>query len=166
MSTNPISTTSETTEAQRQTPMYDYVRRYSPNVRLAAGTGTPLENEDVADHVAFHRDWMRRRALRAERCSLVEVAGDSMSPELLDGDTVLVDHSRREPVAGKVFALQTAEGPVVKRLRRGAGRWWASSDNDASDQTSRALDAADAIIGCVVWQTHKIVDGEPQPARR
>ena len=50
---------------------YEYVRRYADDVRLAAGSGTTVENENVAGYVAFRRDWMRRHGLRAERCSLV-----------------------------------------------------------------------------------------------
>ena len=57
---------------------YEYVRRYADDVRLAAGSGTTVENENVAGYVAFRRDWMRRHALRAERCSLVDVTGESM----------------------------------------------------------------------------------------
>ena len=56
----------------------DYVRRYSDEVHLAAGTGTEVENESVVVYVAFRHDWMRRHALRAQMCSLVDVTGDSM----------------------------------------------------------------------------------------
>ena len=45
---------------------YEYVRRYADDVRLAAGSGTTVENENVAGYVAFRRDWMRRHGLRAE----------------------------------------------------------------------------------------------------
>ena len=144
---------------------YEYVRRYAEDVRLAAGSATTVENEDVAGHVAFRRDWMRRRGLRAERCSLVDVTGDSMEPELFDGDSALVDHSRCDPVEGAIFALRTLDGPLVKRLRFHDNRWWASSDNDDSPQSgSRPLDGDDAIIGRVVWWARRIVENEPQPA--
>ena len=118
---------------------YEYVRRYADDVRLAAGSGTTVENENVAGYVAFRRDWMRGRGLRAERCSLVDVTGHSMEPELFDGDSALVDHSRCDPVEGEIFALRTLEGPLVKRLRFHDERWWASSDNDSSENGSRPL---------------------------
>ena len=121
------------------------------DVRLAAGSGTTVENENVAGHVAFRRDWMRGHGLRAERCSLVDVAGDSMEPGLFDGDAALVDHSRGDPVEGEIFVLRTLEGPLVKRLRFHDERWWASSDNDSSENGSRPLDGDDWIIGRVVW---------------
>ena len=143
---------------------YEYVRRYADDVRLAAGSGTTVENENVVGHVAFRRDWMRGHRLRAERCSLVDVTGDSMEPELFDGDSALVDHSRCDPVEGEIFALRTLEGPLVKRLRFHDERWWASSDNDSSENGSRPLDGDDRIIGRVVWWAHTIVDGELQPA--
>ena len=143
---------------------YEYVRRYADDVRLAAGSGTTVENENVAGYVAFRRDWIRRHGLRAERCSLVDVTGDSMEPELFDGDSALVDHSRCDPVEGAIFALRTLEGPLVKRLRFHDDRWWASSDNDSPENGPRPLDGDDGIIGRVVWWTHRIVEGEPQPA--
>ena len=88
----------------------------------------------------------------------------SMEPELFDGDSALVDHSRCDPVEGEIFALRTLEGPLVKRLRFHDDRWWASSDNDSSENGSRPLDGDDGIIGRVVWWAHTIVEGEPQPA--
>ena len=102
---------------------YEYVRRYADDVRLAAGSGTTVENENVAGYVAFRRDWMRRHGLRAERCSLVDVTGDSMEPELFDGDSALVDHSRCDPVEGEIFALRTLK-VVVKRLCFHDERCW------------------------------------------
>ena len=96
---------------------------------------------------------MRRHGLRAERCSLVDVTGDSMEPELFDGDSALVDHSRCDPVEGEIFALRFHDD-----------RWWASSDNDSPENGSRPLDGDDGIIGRVVWWAHRIVEGEPQPA--
>ena len=142
----------------------DYVRRYSDEVHLAAGTGTEVENESVVVYVAFRHDWMRRHALRAQMCSLVDVTGDSMEPEMFDNDTVLVDHSRCDPVEGETFALRTLEGPLVKRLRLHDDRWWACSDNDSPEHGPRPLDADDEIIGQVVWRTHTLDEDELQPA--
>ena len=88
----------------------------------------------------------------------------SLEPELFDGDSALVDHSRCDPVEGEIFALRTLEGPLVKRLRFHNERWWASSDNDSSENGSRPLDGDDAIIGRVVWWAHTIAEDEPQPA--
>ena len=65
---------------------------------------------------------------------------------------------------GRSSALRTLEGPLVKRLRFHDERWWASSDNDSSENGSHSLDGDDKIIGRVVWWAHMIVEGEPQPA--
>ena len=98
---------------------YEYVRRYADDVRLAAGSGTTVENENVAGYVAFRRDWMRRHGLRAERCSLVDVTGDSMEPELFDGDslsanmTETVRRERRPYLAGANPARQLSLQPVA-----------------------------------------------------
>ena len=77
--------------------------------------------------MSMPRSWsnLRSKGLRAKRLSLADVMGDSMEPKYVEGDSVLVNHASAEPIEGKVFALRTLEGPLVKRLRQEEGQWWA-----------------------------------------
>ena len=138
---------------------YDFVPRYSSDsVRLAAGIDSVVDQEDLAGHVAFRKTWLGSNGLRAKNLSLVDVMGDSMEPKLLDGDSVLVNHASRDPIEGRVFAISTGDGPLVKRLRQEGGRWWAHSDNP--NYKPRTLGEDAGVIGRVVWTAHTPAEWE------
>ena len=132
---------------------YEGVRRYeSEDVRLAAGTGTFADQEPVPGEVKFRTSWLRKRRLRAKDLFLVEVSGDSMEPKIYDGDSALVDESRTSPRSGRIYALRTGDGLLVKRLRKRNHRWWAVSDND--EYEPQPLDDVSQSLGRVVWWAH------------
>ena len=132
---------------------YESVRHYeSEDVRLAAGTGTFADQEPVAGEVKFRTSWLRKRRLRAKDLFLVDVSGDSMEPAICDGDAALVDETHTSPRSGKIYALRTGDGPLVKRLRKRDHRWWADSDNDKHEP--QPLDDRARIMGRVVWWAH------------
>ena len=132
---------------------FDPVRRYEcDDIRLAAGSHSFADIELVAGEVRFRRDWLRAHNLRAADLALLDAAGNSMEPTIRDGDSVLVDESRTEPVHGRIFALSTTDGPLVKRLRRRRGRWWADSDHE--DHKPRPVFQEDRLLGLVVWWAH------------
>ena len=129
------------------------VRRPDPDdVRLAAGTGAIVDREKATTYIAFRRSWLRKRHLRAQDLILVDVWGESMVPTIQDGDVALVDESHDRPRSGRIYALRTPDGLVVKRLRQRKRRWWADSDNP--DHVSREMSDGDEIVGRVVWWAH------------
>ena len=132
---------------------YETVRRYeSEDVRLAAGTGTFADQEPVAGEVKFRTSWLREHHLRAKDLFLADVLGDSMETTIFDGDSALVDETHRSPRSGKIYALRTGDGPLVKRLRKRHHRWWADSDNKKYEP--QPLDDRARIMGRVVWWAH------------
>ena len=121
------------------------------DVGVSAGPGRLVEAERVA---ALRLDPALLRALgvRADAASLVRVEGDSMAPDLRDGDEVLVDADRRDPASrGGVYVLRLDGAAMVKRVAAEPGGWRVTSDNP--DAPSPGWCAADrvAIIGRVVW---------------
>ncbi|MDE0109950.1 MAG: XRE family transcriptional regulator [Bryobacterales bacterium] len=132
---------------------FESVRRYDRrDLRLAAGSHSFSDIEPAAGEVRFRLDWLRAQNLRASNLALLDAAGDSMAPTIRDGDSVLVDESRIEPVHGRVFAMRTVDGPLVKRLRKRRDRWWADSDNQ--EHESRPILREDRLLGLVVWWAH------------
>ena len=122
---------------------------YSPfaqDVRPAAGFGTPVIEESAEHRVIFHRSLLPTW-VRTEHLVRVQAAGDSMEPNLQNGDLVALDYSFVEPIDGKLFVVRTDDGLVVKRLRGFAQDWKLVSDNAAYEPRQAHKD--DRIIGRV-----------------
>ena len=132
---------------------FDSVRRYDADeVRLAAGGLGFVDREPLAGEVKFRRDWLGSHRLEAKNLMLLDVIGDSMLPTIEERDSVLIDESRRKPRSGRIYGLRTTDGPLVKRLRKRGGRWWADSDNDKYEP--RLMSEEDQTLGRVVWWAH------------
>jgi phage repressor protein C with HTH and peptisase S24 domain len=121
---------------------------FAPEVRLAAGTGEVVFEESPEVSIAVATGVLASWA-RHDRLTCVRAAGDSMEPAIHDGDLVVVDPGRREPLDRQLFAARTAAGLVIKRLRRVRGRWLLTSDNPA--HASQAVSEEDRIVGQVAW---------------
>ncbi len=132
---------------------YDSIRRYKPDdIRMAAGKIAFVDREPVPGEVKFRHDWLESHGLKAKNLMLIDVIGDSMVPTIKEGDSVLIDESRRKPRSGRIYGVVTTDGPLVKRLRKRGGRWWAESDNDKYEP--RPLGDEDRTLGRVVWWAH------------
>ena len=101
---------------------------------------------------------------RPERLRCARVVGDSMAPAIRDGDLVVLDAGRAEPLDGQVFVVRMGEGVLVKRLRRTDDRWELESDNPAYEP--RAVTDQDRILGQVAWAGHHPLDTRPSPNER
>jgi len=89
----------------------------SPRPSMGGGAVVEAREEEPSRAYHFRRSWIRD-ALKASPSQLriMHVAGDSMAPTLLDGDTVLVDMARRAPNPPGIFVLDDGLGLVAKRL--------------------------------------------------
>lgn len=121
---------------------------FAPDVRLAAGTGEVVFEESSEVSIAVAAGALAPWA-RPERLTCVRAAGDSMEPTIRDGDLVVVDTGRTEPLDGGLFAVRTDAGLVVKRLRQTSDRWLLTSDNAA--YASRHVGSDDRILGQIAW---------------
>lgn len=102
--------------------------------KLSAGvSGFAVEHEDGnGTPIFFRSSWFRQHGLSPDKLFAVRVSGASMEPSLWDQDLVVVNTNDSTPVDGEVFAVNYEGELVIKRMRRDAGEWWATSDN--SDQ--------------------------------
>ena len=93
----------------------------------------------------------------------LRVRGESMEPELSEGDRLLVDTSRRVPATGELFVLWDGGGLVVKRVEPlrdsdSPPRLRLKSANpDYADYTCLAEEAH--IVGKVLWTVRRGVKG-------
>ncbi len=121
---------------------------FAPEVRLAAGTGEVVFEESPEVSIAVAAEALASWA-RPERLTCVRAAGDSMEPNIRDGDLVVVDPARTDPLDGQLFAVRTDGGLVIKRLRQSRGRWLLASDNRT--HASHPVAENDRILGQVAW---------------
>ena len=130
-------------------------------MEVSAGAGA-LAQEFVSETAIWH--WpenMIRHEAGAEPGNLriLRVRGNSMEPELRDGDRIVVDVSRRLPATGQTFVLWDGIGLVVKHVEVVRGD--AADDGEPPrlrlisanpDYAPYSCLARDAhILGKVVW---------------
>jgi phage repressor protein C with HTH and peptisase S24 domain len=84
---------------------------------------------------------------------LMDIFGNSMDPELKDGDTVLVDESQKAIIAGALYAVGIEDTVMVKRVEKHPNSLVLQSDNkDYAPIFLRESEMDMArIIGKVVW---------------
>ena len=91
---------------------------------------------------------------------VLRVRGESMEPELSEGDRLLVDTSRRVPATGEMFVLWDGNGLVVKRVESVNEPGSApvlrlkSANADYADYT--CLTAEAHIVGKVLWTVRRV----------
>lgn len=121
------------------------------DVLVSAGPGRLVEAED-GPTLRLDPALLRALGVRAEASSLVRVEGDSMAPDLRDGDEVLVDADRRCPDArGAVYVLRLDGAVMVKRVAAEAQGWRVTSDNPDVPSPGLLPPGRADIVGRVVW---------------
>ena len=120
--------------------------------RLCAGAGSFEIGEHVETYYTFQTDWLRRKGAK-ERMVLMDVFGSSMSPEIKDGDTVLIDQSQTDIFAGTVYAVGVEDTIMVKRIEKHPRKLVLLSDNQAYAPIYLSEAEMDRvrIIGKVLW---------------
>ena len=128
-------------------------------VEVEAAAGPGAWNEEFAMEKARWRlpEGMVRHEGDAEPEALriLRVRGNSMEPEMREGDRLVVDTARRVPAAGELLVLWDGDGLVVKRVEPahepGAPKLRLLSANPAyPPYTCLAADVH--IVGKVLWK--------------
>lgn len=120
--------------------------------RLSAGSGSFDTLSDVTGYLSFQSKWLSTKGA-ANSMVAMEVFGNSMEPELREGDTVLIDQSQTEILAGAIYAVGVEETILVKRIEKHPYKLVLCSDNRDYTPIYLQLDEMERvrIIGKVVW---------------
>ncbi len=120
--------------------------------RLCAGAGSFEVGAQIEDHYSFKTAWLQRKGLK-ERMVLMDVFGNSMAPEIKDGDTVLIDQSQTGIIAGTVYAVGVEDTIMVKRIEKHPRKLVLLSDNKEYASIFLSDEEMDSvrIIGKVLW---------------
>jgi len=125
--------------------------------RLCAGDGSFETEADVHAYHAFQRDWLRRKG-EPESMVLFDIFGNSMEPEIKDGDTVLIDQSQRAILAGAMYAVGIEDTIMVKRIEKRPNKLVLLSNHKDYLPVMLTREEASAvrIIGKVIWICREI----------
>lgn len=123
-------------------------------LKVQAGiTGFQVEPEHYeGETTTVPTKWVEGRGFAREALLSIIVKGDSMIPNLHDGDTIVVNTKDKQLVSGSVYVINYEGEAVVKRMVRDAGQWWLMSDNPDQARYHRQLckGAECIVIGKVV----------------
>lgn len=129
-------------------------------IGASAGPGAFAGDERPRQHVAFEAEWLRGLVGGGlADLSIIQVAGDSMSPTLSNGDEILVDRGDAATrLRDGIYVLRMDDALLVKRLAiNPAGpRLAVRSDNPAYPSWPDCAPDNVEIIGRVVWAARRI----------
>lgn len=133
----------------------DLLRIRRVKFKLSAGvSGYQVEvNGEEGNPIYFRKDWMQLHNYDPAKIMAVRISGASMEPGLFHGDLVVVNLADATPTDGEVFALNYEGELVVKRMKRDAGQWWISSDNqDKRRYPDKICNEEVFILGRVIYK--------------
>lgn len=122
--------------------------------RLSAGNGSLQVDGDIERSYAFRSDFLHRKGNPANMV-MMRVEGDSMQPEIMNNDVVLLDQSKKEIRTGRIFAVGFEDAIYLKRIDMLPGKFVLKSVNpdyppvelDIRGQNGDAF----RVIGQVIW---------------
>jgi phage repressor protein C with HTH and peptisase S24 domain len=120
--------------------------------RLSAGGGSFETEPEIKEFYSFRKDWLSKKG-KARDMVLMDIFGNSMEPELKEGDTVLIDQSQKAVLAGAIYAVGLADTIVVKRLEKRPKELVLLSENERYPMMRFRDEELDSvrIIGKVIW---------------
>jgi len=120
--------------------------------RLSAGGGSFETEPEIKEFYSFRNDWLSKKG-KSKDMVLMDIIGNSMEPELKEGDTVLIDQSQKAVLAGAIYAVGLADTIVVKRLEKRPKELVLLSENRSYPPISFRGEEMNSvrIIGKVIW---------------
>ena len=108
----------------------DSIYKNIPKVkaRLSAGGGSFEVGSEIEGYYAFRKDWLGTKG-SINKMVLMDIFGNSMEPAMKDGDTILIDESQKDVLAGAIYAVGVDDTIMVKRLEKHPNKLVLLSDN-------------------------------------
>jgi phage repressor protein C with HTH and peptisase S24 domain len=130
----------------------DFVEIPKVRARLCAGSGSFETGSDILGYYSFREAWLRGKG-GPSKMVLMDIFGNSMSPEMKDGDTVLIDQSQMDILSGAIYAVGVEDTIMIKRIEKHPSTLVLISENkDYAPLYLKDQEAARVrIIGKVIW---------------
>lgn len=147
-------------EKEKELGALDQIKIPQYDLAASAGTGRSVPDEGLVAHLVFSKRWLDHHVGVPINClSAIEASGDSMAPEIDDGDTLLVDNSETSVSTDGIYVIRLDDELLVKRLQRLVdGGLAIKSTNDHYDDYTLSQDQARGlrIVGRVRWHGRKM----------
>lgn len=120
--------------------------------RLSAGGGSFEVGSEIQGFYAFQTEWLHTKG-NPDHMVMMDIFGNSMEPELKDGDTVLIDEAQKDIIAGAVYAVGVDDTIMVKRIEKHPKTLVLLSENPSYAPIYLEGDDVESvrIIGKVIW---------------
>lgn len=120
--------------------------------RLNAGGGSFEVGAQIEGYYSFRQDWLQTKGM-SDKMVLMDIFGNSMEPEIKDGDTVLIDETQKDILAGAIYAVGIEDTIMVKRLEKHPSGLVLLSENRDYPPIHLAENETNCvrIIGKVIW---------------
>ena len=120
--------------------------------RLSAGGGSFEVGSEIEGYYAFRKDWLSTKG-NQNKMVLMDIFGNSMEPEIKDGDTILIDESQKDILAGAIYAVGVDDTIMVKRVEKHPNKLVLLSDNKDYAPIYLKSHEIDSVrmIGKVIW---------------
>jgi phage repressor protein C with HTH and peptisase S24 domain len=136
----------------------DFIAIPRYEVSASAGYGSLVEAVTGSGAYAFNPAFIQRRGLNPRHLSVIGVSGDSMEPDLSDGDLILIATDQTDPKNGFMYAVHYDDQLFVKRIQRLPGkRLHLVSANDSYPpvEVDMTVNQEVRVVGRVVASMHE-----------
>jgi hypothetical protein len=99
----------------------------------SCGGGASNIDSSPKGHLVKETAFFKKRGLNPSDAFALYADGNSMANFIVDGDLVIFNKAKTEPVSGEIFAIEHPDGLRVKRLRRKINGMWIL-ENDSPDK--------------------------------
>lgn len=148
----------------------DYASVAYHDVAASAGPGAEADPHATVENYAFRRDWLKRQGVAPQNAAMLRVKGDSMSPLIVDGDTLLIDTNRRDPAVRQraegekrradIYVLTIDGDTRIKWIERPDPTTLILYSENTANYLPEVFTAADQdrvdIVGKVLWWGHTV----------
>lgn len=133
--------------AEPDHPQFYQVKKVKLQLRAGVTGFQTVPDIYDGDTVSLQKNWVDRKKLNPSSLLALTVAGESMEPNLYEGDVVIIDTSDRTMKDGAVYAFNYEGEAVIKRLVKERGEWWLFSDNvDQAKHRPKGCRSGECVI--------------------
>lgn len=132
-----------------KTPIYG-------NVQASCGNGLMVIDDSQTAYFPVSKQLLKQIGASQKDTNIIFAKGDSMTPEIKDGDALMVDCSKREVIDGQIYVIRYDGQLLCKRLQKmPPNSVKVISDNGKYDayyiDYTKGIDFDFEVIGRVMW---------------